>query len=97
MGLRVRKFQPASSSCFAIAHEKLEGPLTRAREWDSELRGREEEGGGGQNLPLPAISAPVKARITKLLWKVDWLKNSISCNLYLGFQLRGDLFFDDIP
>ena len=51
--------------------------LTRAREWGSELRAR--EGGGGQNLPTPANSAPMKARITKFLWEVSWLKISIAC------------------
>ena len=50
--------------------------LTRAREWGPELRARER----GQNQPTPAISAPMKARITKFLWKVGWLKISIMCN-----------------
>ena len=30
--------------------------------------------------PPPANSAPMKARITKFLWAVVWLKISISCN-----------------
>ena len=47
----------------------LEGAkLTRAREWGSELSVG--EGGGGQNLPFPAYSAPMKSRITKFLWEV---------------------------
>ena len=37
--------------------------------------------GGGQNLP-PANSAPMKARITKFLWMIGWLKISIMCNFY---------------
>ena len=45
--------------------------LTRALEWGPELRAM--EGGGGQNLPPPANSAPMKARITKFLWEVVWL------------------------
>ena len=51
--------------------------LTRAREWGPELRALE---GGGQNLPPPANSAPMKARITKFLWEVGWLNISIMCN-----------------
>ena len=42
--------------------------LTRALEWGSELRAME---GRGLNLP-PANSAPMKARISKFLWKVVW-------------------------
>ena len=51
--------------------------LTRAREWGAELRAL--EGGGAESAP-PANSAPMKARITKCLWEVDWLKISIMCN-----------------
>ena len=47
----------------------LFGDLTRAREWGPELRARE---GGTESVP-PANTAPVKARITKFLWKVGWL------------------------
>ena len=37
--------------------------------------------GGRQNLPFSANSAPMKARITKLLWEVVWLKILIVCNV----------------
>ena len=46
------------------AANRGEAKLTRAREWSSELRARE---GVGQNLPFPANSAPMKAKITKFL------------------------------
>ena len=52
--------------------------LTRAREWGSELRAREVV---GHNLPFPANSAPMKARITNFLREVIWLKISIVCNV----------------
>ena len=44
--------------------------LTRALEWGPELRAME---GMAESAPLPpAYSAPMKARITKFLWKVVW-------------------------
>ena len=49
--------------------------LTRAREWGPELRALE----GGHNLPT-ANSAPMKARITKFLRQIGWLKIYIMCN-----------------
>ena len=48
--------------------------ITRAREWGPELRAL--EGGGAES----ANSAPMKAKITKFLWEVGWLKISIMCN-----------------
>ena len=51
--------------------------LTRALEWGPELRAME---GGGQNLPPPANSAPMKARIIKFLLKVVWSKVSKTCH-----------------
>ena len=38
------------------------------------------EGGGGQILPLPAISAPIRARITKLGKRKDMPVNFMVCN-----------------
>ena len=55
--------------------------LTRAWELGSELRAREGEGGGGQNLTFSANPAPMKARISKFLWEVVWLKISIVCHV----------------
>ena len=50
--------------------------LTRALEWGPELRAME----GGQSLPPPPVnSAPMKARITKFLWKMVWSKFSKTC------------------
>ena len=63
-------------SCLLCILPSVRGRLlTRAREWGSELCARE----GGKICP-PANSAPMKARITKLLWKVVWLKISMACN-----------------
>ena len=53
-------------------------PLTRALEmvWES----RALERGGGQILPLPAISASIRARITKVGKRKDMPVNFKVCN-----------------
>ena len=52
-------------------------PLTCARQW---VQNYAPEKGGGQDLPPPTNSAPMKARITKFLWELVWLKIYIVCN-----------------
>ena len=63
---------------FLITAYHMPDSLTHDLERGSELRAM--EGGGGENLPTPTSSAPMKARITKFLCKEVWSKISMTCN-----------------